>query len=300
MPTRWLGCLVIVAIALLSAAAQWALSSVQESAAFELESLAIAASSQPCAGASSCHAAGYCDRSVGRCICLPGWTGARCDATLLGACRMGEHGIAAPCEGFAGVMSCQCRQACSVLHAVYGTNAPARSGADKAVCWTSDASDELDTSSLPPNASVHFWAPHRNWQVNRGADRMQFVQHRTAGWAKLRYSADVPVWGPVGITAKSMLRLSSILARRAIPVARCPRSCSLRGSCFLREAATAHGLPASGRRNAPRNAPAMPALTVLRASIRTNPRVCMAVVDTERARVACACATRAVGDLTAH
>ena len=170
MPTRWLGCLVIVAIALLSAAAQWALSSVQESAAFELESLAIAASSQPCAGASSCHAAGYCDRSVCRCICLPGWTGARCDATLLGACRMGEHGIAAPCEGFAGVMSCQCRQACSVLHAVYGTNAPARSGAYKAVCWTSDASDELDTSSLPPNASVHFWAPHRNWQVNRGAD----------------------------------------------------------------------------------------------------------------------------------
>lgn len=71
-------------------------------------------------GRSRCHA-GFCDQSIGHCVCLPGWSGVRCEIAHLGACRMDvERGLSAPCEGFAGVMSCQCRRDCAAVHAVHG------------------------------------------------------------------------------------------------------------------------------------------------------------------------------------
>ena len=121
----------------------------------------------PNCSARDCHA-GYCDRSIGHCICLPGWQGARCSFPFLAACRMSLSGLSAPCEGFAGVMSCQCRRDCAALHAVYGASKKPFSSADKAPCWTSNGGNELLTSSLPWNRSaVRFWALHRThrWEL---------------------------------------------------------------------------------------------------------------------------------------
>lgn len=56
----------------------------------------------------SCNA-GYCDPSLGVCVCLPGWRGAVCDVVYLSACLGGSgHLRFASCAGYGGVMPCEC------------------------------------------------------------------------------------------------------------------------------------------------------------------------------------------------
>ena len=58
-----------------------------------------------------CGQWGYCDGSVGRCICAPGRNGTNCAQLHFGACRLHEEGEMA-CMTFRGLQSCACRREC--------------------------------------------------------------------------------------------------------------------------------------------------------------------------------------------
>lgn len=52
---------------------------------------------------------GYCDPSLGVCICLPGWRGRACDDGYMHACFLGSSAVRyAACSGFGGLMPCAC------------------------------------------------------------------------------------------------------------------------------------------------------------------------------------------------
>lgn len=145
---------------------------------------------------SRCHA-GFFDPSIGHCICLPGWSGPRCETAYLGACLMSPYALVAPCDGYMGVMSCQCRRDCAALH-----YRPTLLRSDRAICWTSDGLDELRSSALPPNASaVHFWAPQRTWRLAQmqeetaGMPRFKRADSRSA--VELFHRIRVPRWAPL-------------------------------------------------------------------------------------------------------
>ena len=150
-----------------------------------------------------CHA-GFYDPSVRHCICLPGWSGERCEVAYLGSCRMGPNALAAPCDGFAGVMSCQCRRDCAALHF-----RPTIPRSDKAVCWASETHEELRTSALPMNeSSVQFWVPQRSWRpaacwacrtglghLVESGDVPRFRADGSHRATELPHAVTVPRWG---------------------------------------------------------------------------------------------------------
>ena len=198
----------------------------------------------PSCTTAGCHA-GFCDPSIGHCICLPGWRGPQCDDAFLGACRMNlSHGLEAPCDGFAGVMSCQCRRDCAVLHSVHGPSKTLFNAADLAPCWTASGHEELSTSGLPAEqegkASVEFWA------LRRSHYRKGWIQSRFIALAHLRPTAGdvnysihehngsskIPLWGGSRLARDNrMVYLEPDGSRQFLPNSRCPLSCSHRGSC---------------------------------------------------------------------
>ena len=196
-------------------------------------------------GTPACHA-GFRDPSIGHCLCLPGWVGARCEVPYLPACLLDKRALAAPCEGFAGVMSCQCRRDCAALHANHGTHAARAT--DLPICWTSDAHDELRSSALPTNmSSVRFWSPIRlkNKMPEQLASSVsaaatttpQFTAGPRGSAATLEHRArSVPIWGLGDLgDPRRMHRalLGAAERRRYAPPSSCIGACSHRGSCVV-------------------------------------------------------------------
>ena len=109
----------------------------------------------------ACGPWGYCDASVGKCICAPGRGGADCSELLLGACRVHEMGEMA-CMTFTGLMSCECRLQCERRF-----GGVARRWAP--VCWDYASPEmrakyapRLNLSDFPdglPQAAVTFRSP---------------------------------------------------------------------------------------------------------------------------------------------
>lgn len=156
-----------------------------------------------------CHSsdecvAGYCDHSLGHCVCLPGWHGRKCESLYLEACRTSSSSLVAPCTGFAGIMSCQCRRDCAAFLVVHGfaKRSQQLSAADLAPCWTSDGGEERFTSDIPHNtSSVHFWMSWESFSRSHGsipahfrrASRSASLDH---GVVELPHTSEVQLWGP--------------------------------------------------------------------------------------------------------
>jgi len=82
----------------------------------------------------SCGSWGYCDASVSRCVCAPGFHGPRCSQQHYPACRVHELGEIA-CVGFVGLMSCACRLSCENRYgSMARLNAP--------ICWDYPSPDD--------------------------------------------------------------------------------------------------------------------------------------------------------------
>ena len=162
-----------------------------------------------------CGTGGYCDTSVGRCICAPGRKGADCSDKWLGHCRLHEAGEMA-CMTFIGLMSCSCRRACEQRHGgVARRHAP--------ICW-----EWANDSQRPRGPAANLS------DFPESIDAVEF------------YS---PAWPPTGRCARpdpprhcassqhrSARRATNILGGTPLPNRRCPLSCSHRGTCIAPQA----------------------------------------------------------------
>ena len=158
---------------------------------------------RPCANACG---PGYCDVSVGRCVCPPGWRGSACEEAYLGACRTSSSSTLMACEGFAGVMSCACKRACSRELGNHGVKAKpcfelmARDGG---------RGDDALLSDFPANESNVLLR------------------------VKLHGQAPVPLWRAESLLAKAAPAAFGHGCARPQPNARCPNSCSHHGTCIM-------------------------------------------------------------------
>ena len=139
---------------------------------------------------------GYCDLSLGRCICPPGWRGHACGDAYLGACRTSLSSPVMACEGFAGVMSCACKRTCWERLGLNGVKAKP--------CFELASGIEPPTSDFPVNASA--------------------VRVRI----KLR-GPSLPLEQADRLMSRHSSELSGLMPQ---PNARCPRECSHSGTCF--------------------------------------------------------------------
>lgn len=169
----------------------------------------MASSARGCPPA-GCGPHGYCDQSLGICICAPGLAGADCSTLLLGACRVHEEGEMA-CMTFRGLMSCACRQQCEKrFGGVARRHAP--------LCWDWKVSDDrpipLNLSDLPdvPSAALAFRTP--SWPPIGRCAKPNPPRHCAAG------------------QERSMRRAANILGGWPLPNSRCPHACSRRGTCL--------------------------------------------------------------------
>ncbi|KAL1518793.1 hypothetical protein AB1Y20_003073 [Prymnesium parvum] len=200
-----------------------------------------------CSAIRHCGAAGYCDPSIGHCLCLPGWRGRHCETPYLAACRMSASGnaISAPCSGFAkgAPMSCQCRRDCAALHAVHGFSKHPFSSADTALCWTAGGHEAI-SSGLPhwANASsssamgsassntVSFWVWHRRRTrvpKRKGEPHFQVTRRTT----RVNGTSQIQLWGKMVAEHDKMAQLYPQPPLFYVPSAHCPASCSYRGVC---------------------------------------------------------------------
>ncbi len=152
-----------------------------------------------------CGPHGYCDPSVGACICAPGYHGNGCEHAHFGACRLHSRGEIA-CNTFAGLMSCTCRQQCE---ARYGSIARWR----VPVCWAHASGAQANTSDLPADASsvrfhTHQWPP-------RG---------KCAG-------PEPPRRCPTNLHL-GVRRAHNVLGGEPLPNRQCEGHCSHRGTCI--------------------------------------------------------------------
>ena len=163
-----------------------------------------------------CGTWGYCDTSLGRCICAPGRSGHDCSELLFGACRLHEAGEMA-CMTFTGLMSCACRQQCE-----WRMGGGSRRHAQ--VCWD--------------------WASPEDRQLHgRGTTNLSDLPDVPGSAIVFR----TPSWPPIGRCAKpdpprhcgskqgkKMHAAAQTLGDWPLPDARCPLSCSHRGTCLQR------------------------------------------------------------------
>ena len=167
-----------------------------------------------------CGRWGYCDTSIGRCICAPGWHGDACEHTHFGACRLHAQGEMA-CMTFRGLMSCQCRLECErKFGGVMRRHPP--------VCWDWAESDlgraaaamqEVNLSSFP--------------QVSPEMLELT-VTFRAPTWPPMgKCARDHPPHRSCPALARSLRRATNLLGGVPQPNSFCHRSCSHRGTCLL-------------------------------------------------------------------
>ena len=145
--------------------------------------------------------AGYCDPSVGRCVCPTGWRGAGCAEAFLGACRTSNRSPVMACEGFSGVMSCACKRLCAIELGNHSVKAKP--------CFELHGPDGVTEPLLS------------DFPTNESAVRLH---------VRLR-SAAVPLWRAEFMLAKSNPVAFGAGGAQPAPNARCPGACSHRGTC---------------------------------------------------------------------
>lgn len=168
----------------------------------------------------SCGRWGYCDGSIGRCVCAPGFYGPRCSLMHYPACRLHEQGEMA-CDTFVGLMSCACRLSCEMRYGSMARwNAP--------ICWDRPVTDDaggraqvagpVNTSDFPDDEirSVIFrtdqW-PLRGRCARENLTPEKTIECKEKGLASLRRTL--------------MMLGGTPLANR-----HCPSLCSHRGTCL--------------------------------------------------------------------
>ncbi|KAL1511199.1 hypothetical protein AB1Y20_006014 [Prymnesium parvum] len=178
--------------------------------------LPVALAANPCVGpnVASCGTWGYCDASVRRCICAPGWSGASCSEPHFGGCRLHAAGEMA-CATFRGLMSCLCRQQCerkfggvmrrhASLCWAWADTSAGREAARRAVVNTSDFPDSIDN-----------------------------VVFHTPSWPPQGRCARNPAAKVCGALTRSLRRATHMLGGTPMPNRHCPLACSFRGTCLL-------------------------------------------------------------------
>ena len=134
------------------------------------------------------------------------------------------------------------------MHAVHGFSKNPLSTADKTVCWTSDAGDEMMRSGLPSRGSVAYWAVRRTRtaaledarlearRTNRTSPLPRFIVADASGAVRDNGTTNVSVWGAVwaeSMVRPRLLRLAPEASRRWVANERCPGECSGRGLCYV-------------------------------------------------------------------
>ena len=162
---------------------------------------------RPCAR--ECGPWGYCDASIGVCICAIGRGGDDCRTLTLHHCRVHAEGEMA-CMTFRGLMSCECRRACEGKYGgVSRRHAP--------ICWdfaTPAKALAHNTSDLPelPMTALTF---------------------RTPAWPPIgRCARPNPPKHCASSQEKPLRRATAILGGAPVPIKRCPLACSRRGTCI--------------------------------------------------------------------
>ena len=162
----------------------------------------------------ACGPWGYCDASVGKCICAPGRGGADCSELLLGACRVHEMGEMA-CMTFTGLMSCECRLQCERRF-----GGVARRWAP--VCW--------DYASPEMRAK---YAPRLNLSDFPDGLPQAAVTFRSPSWPPLgRCAKPDPPRHCVSGQERTPRRTANILGGWPLANRHCPQACSWRGTCI--------------------------------------------------------------------
>lgn len=188
----------------------------------------------------SCGRGGYCDTSVGRCICEVGRSGVDCSQLHFGPCRLHEAGEMA-CMTFVGLMSCECRTACERRMGGVARRHPP-------LCW-----DWANESVRPKGITAN---------LSDFPATTDSVVFRTPTWPPMGRCAkpDPPQRCAQGMK-RSLRRATNMLGGSPLPNARCPSACSHRGTCLMplgeRKEGSVERFPLSGPR--PRDALIAPA-----------------------------------------
>jgi hypothetical protein len=153
----------------------------------------------------NCGPWGYCDGSVGRCICAPGLQGDDCRKAHFAPCRLHPDGEMA-CNTFTGLLSCDCRQACERRHG-------SKSRWPHGLCWRYADGAAANTSDVP--------------------DDLSRVEFRSTQWPPLGKCGrpDPPKSCQSGKRTLRRVR-ERILGGTPVPNRHCPLACSHRGTCL--------------------------------------------------------------------
>ena len=172
------------------------------------------------AAVANCGPWGYCDESIGTCICAPGREGPDCSGLRYPACRLHRDGEMA-CGTFVGPPSCACRLQCEALYGGMGRRAhelcwrPTDSAIDSTVSARADGMSEL--SDFPADLkAIEF--RRAIWPAYVKCDRPSKKDSK-------KCSKDFGRMGPK--------RAARALGGSPLPNQRCPLACSHRGTCLM-------------------------------------------------------------------
>ena len=168
----------------------------------------------------NCGPWGYCDESIGTCICAPGREGPDCSWLRYPACRLHGDGESA-CGTFVGPPSCACRLQCEALYGGMGRRA-------HELCWRRADSAIDSTERARANGTLEL--------SDFPAD-LESVEFRRAVWPAY-VNCDRPAKKDSKKCAKDFGRMGVRRAVRALggsplPIERCPLACSRRGTCIM-------------------------------------------------------------------
>ena len=192
----------------------------------------------------TCGPWGYCDESIGTCICAPGREGPDCSRLRYPACRLHRDGEMA-CGTFVGPPSCACRLQCEALYGGMGRRA-------HELCWRPTDSAIDSTASARANGTSEL--------SDLPAD-LEAIEFRRAIWPAY-VKCDRPAKKDSKKCSKDFGRMGPKRAVRALggsplPNQRCPLACSHRGTCLMpleprdRNAETRYPLAGGGTYCAP-------------------------------------------------
>lgn len=154
---------------------------------------------------------GHCDHTAGQCVCPAGWAGSHCQWSFLAPCRMSAETTYMSCQGFSGVMACECLDRC--------VSTMGGGAVDHRICFERTDGVVSSVSDMPANLSLV-----RFFDVSLSRDRREAVE----GWRRLSKAtidgARHPAWRSADLVSPE--------EEEPLPNQRCPRACSHVGSCW--------------------------------------------------------------------